>query len=432
MLVPTEGAPGNAIASRSAWSRWTPRVLGGIVLAAAIALRIASFPVPERSPDELLWTKFGAGIAREGPAWETRLVHDFNRDADVEFPWQQRIGYTCLVGLAMRVSGDSTARVPEAVSTGSSVALVALTGVVAAEYLGPWIAVMAMLFLAVSPLDLALARRAWQDDLMALLTLLMLWAFLRHATRGGRAAIATFFAVSAYALLVKESAVIPFGLGTLGLAYLAWRNSRGARRPLLVLAAGAATALVALGVVVRVSGGWSELQRTLALSREANAPDDYMRNYQTGGVGYYVTGLRLLQPVPFLLGACGALLAVLRAPFLRSRLARPRPGRVLAALGWLVVGFCAVSFSYYSKNMRFLSPIFAAVALLAATLVQAGFSSLRDRVPRPLAVACAWALALALSASALLDARRFDHYFNELQMQDLATPWFTHADQEEK
>ena len=57
----------------------------------------------------------------------------------------------------------------------------ALTGIVALEFLGPWVAVMAMLFLAVSPLDLALARRAWQDDVMALLTLLMSWAFLRHA-----------------------------------------------------------------------------------------------------------------------------------------------------------------------------------------------------------------------------------------------------------
>ena len=424
-ILGTPSSPGR-------FGRWAPRILGGAILLVAIILRLANFDVPERSPDEGLWTEFGANIAREGPAWVTRLTHDFNRDADVEYPWQQRIGFTCLIGLAMRVSGDSTVRTAEAVSALSSVALVAVTGVVALEFLGPWVAVMAMLFLAVSPLDLALARRAWQDDVMALVTLLMVWAFLRHASRGGRGSAVAFFVISAYALLVKESAVIAFGLGTLGLALVAWRRSRGWKQPLLVLTAGAAAALFALGMVVAVSGGWAELRRTLELGREALAPDDYLRKYQMGGVGYYVTGLRILQPVPFLLGALGAALAVLRYPFVAPGVAGARARGALVALGWLVLGFGAVAFSYYSKNLRFLSPIYAPVCLLAAALVWSGLASLRARAPRPVALAGAIAVVIALAASAVLDARRFDHYFNELQVQDLATPWFTQADQADK
>jgi 4-amino-4-deoxy-L-arabinose transferase-like glycosyltransferase len=303
---------------------------------------------------------------------------------------------------------------------------------VALEFLGPWVAVMAMLFLAVSPLDLALARRAWQDDVMALLTLLMVWAFLRHAARGGRGSAVAFFVISAYTLLVKESAVIAFGLGTLGLALIAWRRSRGWKQPLLVLTAGAAAALLALGVIVAVSGGWAELRRTLELGREALAPDDYLRKYQMGGVGYYVTGLRILQPVPFLLGALGAALAVLRVPFAAPGEAGPRARGALAALGWLVLGFGAVSFSYYSKNLRFLSPIYAPVCLLAAALVGSSLAALRVRAPRPVALAGVIAVVIALAASAVLDVRRFDHYFNELQIQDLATPWFTQADQDDR
>ena len=106
------GAP----SSPSLFGRWAPRILCGALLLVAIVLRLVNFDVPERSPDQGLWTKFGANIAREGPAWVTRLTHDFNRDADVEYPWQQRIGFTCLIGLAMRVSGDSTVRTAEAVS----------------------------------------------------------------------------------------------------------------------------------------------------------------------------------------------------------------------------------------------------------------------------------------------------------------------------
>ena len=162
-----------------------PHLLAVAVFALAAALRIANFQVTDRSPDEVLYAKFGAGIAREGPAWVTRTTRAFNRDEDVEYPWQQRIGFTSLIGLAMRVSGDHTPRAGAAVSTLCSLALVALVGVVGFEFLSPWIAIVAMLFLAVSPLDLALARRAWQDDVMALLTFLMLWAVLRHLTRGG-------------------------------------------------------------------------------------------------------------------------------------------------------------------------------------------------------------------------------------------------------
>jgi len=195
-----------------------------------------------------------------------------------------------------------------------------------------------------------------------------------------------------------------------------------------MLALGAATGLLALGVIVGVSGGWAELRRTLEMSREALAPDDYLRHYQTGGVGYYLTGLRLLQPVLFLLGALGAVLAVLRAPFLSARLPRLAARGALAALGGLALAFGAVAFSYYSKNLRFLSPIFAPVALLAAGVAWGCGAFLWERAPRRLALAGIVAIALALATSAVLDVRRFDHYFNELEIQDLATPWFTQAD----
>jgi drug/metabolite transporter (DMT)-like permease len=147
-----------------------------------------------------------------------------------------------------------------------------------------------------------------------------------------------------------------------------------------------------------------------------------------GGVGYYLTGLRILQPVPFLLGAMGAVLAVLRVPFAPPGAEASRSRGALAALGGIVLGFGAVAFSYYSKNLRFLSPIYAPVCLLAAALVVSALASLRARAPRPVAWVGVAVVVLALAASAVLDVRRFDHYFNELQMQDLATPWFTQAD----
>jgi hypothetical protein len=335
----------------------------------------------------------------------------------------------CLVGLAMRVSGQRTVQTPEAVSTISSVLMIALAGAIAARFLGGWAAAVALLFLAVSPLDLALARRAWQDDVMAFVTLLMfataLAAALRPRQRWWQVA---FFVISAEALLVKESAVIPFGIGTLALAWRGWRSS-GRWRGALPAVIGGALAMLAAGVaLVTVSGGLETCRRVYQLAREATAPDDYMREYQSGGIGYYLTGLRILQPLPWLLGGVGALLALLRAPFLLRPWRHPAAGLVLFALALYVAGFAGVTFWYFSKNMRFLSPIYAPVALLAAATVVAAIEWLRPRVPRPAHVAIAALVVVGLLGAAFLDARRFDHYFNEIQIQDLATPWFTKAD----
>src|SRR5512138_1514614 len=98
-------------------ARSLPRFLWLAILVLAAILRIANFRVADRSPDEGLWTDFGAHIADQGPGWVTRTAHDFNRGADVEFPWPQRVGYSLLVALAMRVSGHDTVAITEAVST---------------------------------------------------------------------------------------------------------------------------------------------------------------------------------------------------------------------------------------------------------------------------------------------------------------------------
>jgi hypothetical protein len=405
--------------------RAAPIALTALVLAVAATARIAWFPVADRSPDEQLWTEFGAGISRQGPAYVTHLVRAFNRDEDVEYPWAQRAGYSCLVGLVMRASGDTTVHATEALSTGASLGAVAGTGAIALDLLDPWVAPITALFFAASPLDLALARRAWQDDVMALLTVLMLWSFLRHAARGRRASLVAFLALSAFALTIKESAVIPYGIGVLGLAWIAWRR---ARRPAAVVAAlawGALPALAAGAAIVAIAGGPGELRHVLELAREANAPDEYMRHYQSGGPGYYLVGLGLLQPVPFALGSVAMLLALARPAWLA-----PGPGRAtgrasLVAIAALVAGFAAVAFAYSSKNMRFLSPIYGPVFLLAAALVHSLVGAVRSRVPRAAGIVLAAVAAVALAGSAALDLRRFDHYFNELQIQDLATPWFT-------
>ncbi|HTO89938.1 MAG TPA: hypothetical protein VMJ70_02295 [Candidatus Sulfotelmatobacter sp.] len=412
------------------------RRLGAAHLAAfatfilALALRAHWFHVTERSPDEDLYTKFGAGIAREGPAWQARLTRQFNAGEDVDYPWPNRFGFMALVAVAMRVTGHRTVETGELLSTASSLGAIGLIGAIGFLALDPWAGVIAMLFLAASPLDLGLARRAWQDDVMSLLSVGMVACFLVAANGDRRTRLASlgFMAIACFALTVKESSIIPVGLGVAGLAFIEWRRTGGWRAPVGVLALGATAGLLAAAVIVAANGGWKALHATWLLSKEATAPDDYMREYQSGGIGYYLTGFRILQPVPFMLGYLAAIWALLRARWPLARLDAPRAGAALAALAIYAIAFSAVSFSYPSKNLRFLSPIYGPIALLAGSLVVAGVRAIPVARPaRARAIAIAFAAVLLL-ASAARDIACFRHYFIEYQIQDLATPWFTQVD----
>jgi 4-amino-4-deoxy-L-arabinose transferase-like glycosyltransferase len=399
------------------------------VFALAVALRVAWFNVSDRSPDEQLYTQFGHGIAHEGLAWFPRTVAQYTGEGEVEYPWVHRAGFLSLVAIAQVVSGRNDPIAGELLSFVTSLGVVALTGVLAWTLLSPWCAALAMLFLAVSPLDLALARRAWQDDVVAFATLvicaLLFQTLAKPDERRWRIA---FFVVCGLSLLIKESVAIPFALAGLALAWDAWSRTRNVRRAVAPLIGGLEVTALVVVVVIALCGGLAPARELLRMTPEAWAPDDYLREYQTGGVGYYVTGLRILQPIPWLLGCVAALLAIVRAPWMRGPWRAAAGERVLRLLGGYVLAFLAVSCAYSSKNMRFLSPIYAPVALLAAAVVHGKLGWLRGRVP-----SAAWRGAVGLTVAVLLfaawrDARRFDHYFNQIQIQDLATPWFTKAD----
>jgi 4-amino-4-deoxy-L-arabinose transferase-like glycosyltransferase len=358
--------------------------------------------------------------------FQVGVTRGFNRGSDI-YPWPHRFGFVALYAAFIRLTGRPAVETGELMSLLASLAAIAIAGAIGFGELGPWAGVMAMLFLAVSPLDLALARRAWQDAVTGLFATAMLWSFLR-ARAGGRAGQIAFFAIGGFGLLVKESLVIPYALGAAGLVWLEWRRSRGWREPARVLAIAAAVALGAFAIDVAVNGGWRELRTTMELIREPDGGDEYDRHYQTGGVGYYLTGMRILQPQLFLLGYVAAALALFwpRGPL--ARIVSPQARSTLIVLAVYLAVFSAIAFSFPSKNLRFLSPIFATCALLGASLIQSGArvilarsGGLRGRIG--IAV-----IAIALVALAARDVTRFHFYFIENELQDLATPWFIEVD----
>jgi len=126
-----------------------------------------------------------------------------------------------------------------------------------------------------------------------------------------------------------------------------------------------------------------------------------------------------------LLGALGALAVALRIPPLRRAVDRPRARTALVALAWFTILFAAVALAWPQKNMRFLSPIYAPLDLIAGAAVWTALEGVRSRLS-PAAFRVVVALvATTLLGAAVADHQRFVELFIRRGIPDLATPWFT-------
>jgi len=399
------------------------------LLAVGIALRVVHFQVNVYTPDEDAYAHFYALPMHSGGLGELpRLVREYNARPDMsQYPPPTRVGHLwAIVGL-MDLTASSTIQTAACVSAIASILMLLLITRIGLGFLNAWVAVLALLFAVVSPLDLALARRVWGDELVALLALAAAWAFLEHAAGGRhRSWKIACLAFSGYSILVKETGLLLLALATIGLAAVAWRAA-GARGAAGALLGGLITLLVSLATIAAACGGLEPFLATLARAASANPVTAYSRDYQSGGPLYYARGLALLQPLPVALGLLSAALAAVRAPLMCRSWESPRARGTLLTLAWLALGVSSVALAWPLKNMRFLSPIYAPLDLLAASLLGSAMRWLRVRWPgTPFRVGVALGAAVLLAA-AFADHQRFVEFFIRRGIPDLATPWFLRA-----
>jgi len=238
--------------------------------------------------------------------------------------------------------------------------------------------------------------------------------------------MALSLACAGYSILVKESGLLVLAFVTVAFAIAAWRGS-GPRAAALVLLAGAGTLATSAALLALACGGLAPLRDTFARVAAAGTANDYMVKYQSGGPSYYTRGLGLLQPVPMLLGALGAVAVAARAVAMRAAWPAPRARTALATLAAFTIVLGAVALAWPQKNLRFLSPIYAPLDLLAGALLWAGIEGARARLPVAAFRIVAAIVAATLLAAAVIDQQRFVELFIRRGIPDLATPWFTSA-----
>ena len=145
-------------------------------------------------------------VAQSGIGAFRVLVDDFNRTKEQWiYPPPTRIGYIFLVAELMKLSGASAEKAAVSVSFAFSLLGFFVAALLGLRFFDRWAVLIGLAFLSVSPLDLAIARRAWQDSVVAGIGILLLYLCI-EASVSSRPKWwrVSFWIVASYFLLIKR------------------------------------------------------------------------------------------------------------------------------------------------------------------------------------------------------------------------------------
>jgi 4-amino-4-deoxy-L-arabinose transferase-like glycosyltransferase len=337
--------------------RWAPLA----VVVAAAWLRILFNDVTQFSrADETQYLLVTQRLLRDGYfAGYPALARDhIANPAGWPFPTPLRCGYFAITTLVSRVAGECNYSTLTWLSTASGVVAVAFAWALGRRLVGERAAVVGALFVAVSPLQLAMSRRALQDETTCAVSLVAIWAFVRlleeNDRRRARRWCVAALLLTTLAIAVKET----FVFYAPGFALLLWRlrRDRGGVRMLdLVPALAPAVFATWYALLAGGLGAFVDMARCVLESLH----HEYATQYYGGAPHRNVVDLvALCAPTTLLaIAATGALLDR-TAPEVRG-------ARRLAAF----IGASLVLFSLRLQVLRFVVGIDALACLLAAWLV---------------------------------------------------------------
>lgn len=413
------------LTGRVAHPRQSYVVATGVIVALVllgVSLRLHALPVASRTPDEQVYTGYANQIRHDGLGSIVTSTRQYIANPELHvFPPPTRFGFNIPGAVAMALTGRSNADAIAWMSTLVSGALLAMVAYFTFRVRGRWVAVGALAFLVASPVDLAMARRAWGDELLGVTAFAMLLALVMHrAEPRGRVWGPVALALGVWAVWQKETGLLVLGVATLG--YLT-APRLAPRERLRLLRWAALAGVVTLAGLMLASGGLGNLVEVLRANTRSVARNEYAQQYQTGGPMYYVRGFALLQAVPIALGCVGVVRTLIRRHW-PSRPRTPPPDDELVVLAWFVLVLLGVALCYSPKNLRYVSVVYAPLYILAAaqlhdlarSLAAQRWGSLRNIYV---------VIGVLLAGLSLHDYQTFDRYFIKRSIPDLATPWFT-------
>ena len=375
MLIIHENASGSSSIISAPADRWSnlvsrdQKIFLAILIFGAF-LRIYWNDVSQYSrADEQVYVNYSNHLMTNGWSSYRKLTEDYVNDpAAWVTPNPLRCGYLALTTTLCHLSGSCDHRTLAWLSTVAGIACIAITFFLGLEVLGVKAALIAAALTCTSPLQLAMGRRALQDELFCTTVIAVLWLLMR-IVRHPKPPISLYLAAiitMTFALSYKETFLLL--LPAYLILFLFWRGDWSLRRadaalfalPPLLFAAGFMLATRSLTLLFRVG----------KVFLVAAIDNPYVKGYQQGPPHRDLVDHFILAPL-VVLAAAGATALLFRLEALDERGARG-----LALFLGLVLLLFAVS---PVKNIRY--TIFAdpVMRLLAAWLLIALTSKIHTR-----------------------------------------------------
>ena len=279
-----------------------------------VTLRICNINnVTARSPDEVIYTYQAKTIALYGGEGIKFLVREYNMTENAwQYPPPIRLSYLKLVAGVMNMINLTNVRVGVYISSFFSIISLLLLILLGLRFFNKWITVYALLFMSVSPMSLAIARRTWQDAMLGCVGLLLVY-FCCEITRNTNRIIwyIFFIIVGSYCMLIKSSGVLIYTLCILWLLWILLVNEKSLLKSTLLLTFSALGAVISIVFLLQATGGVSAVKEILMHMKQAVQTSVYARQYCSGHWYHFFEMLWMLTPVNTILCFIGIIGAYL-------------------------------------------------------------------------------------------------------------------------
>ncbi|MDD5196336.1 MAG: glycosyltransferase family 39 protein [Candidatus Omnitrophica bacterium] len=188
----------------------TYRLLLALVIVLAVSLLLPTLArVPYFSyADDICYFKYATCLGEKGLNGLSGLFQGFIADQPNWFnPHPLRIGFIILSAAWLKILGYSLLNLAF-LSLFSYALFLGFSYYFSRKYLGEQLALLLVILLAFSPLQMAMARRAFVDSSLNLFSLLAVWLFWDFLKNRGRARFILFVAVYTCSILIKETSLL--------------------------------------------------------------------------------------------------------------------------------------------------------------------------------------------------------------------------------
>jgi hypothetical protein len=375
----------------------------GVILLLGIGARIANLGnVNSRTPDERVY-KSQAGMWRaQGAAGLRMLVSAYERDPEAQlYPPPTRVGMIRLVAATMSLTGRDDESAGAILSCAASIGSLVMLALISFRFFPPWAAVCGLLFYAVSPPELVIARRAWADAVVEAIGLAMVWAAC-EITRDSRRwlAYAGFALAGALGVAVKESAGVPAGLCGIWLLWVLAVERREFRKAAILVGGSALAMGASVGWLAWSVGGLGDVIQIISGIPAVNATNAYALEYASGPPWLLLRAFWIISPVSALFCAAGIYAAF--------------SGREAIARGitFFTVAQIAMAMAIpHWLNLRYVSVASGCYCLVGGLGFWFVVSLVLNRIKAADRKALAAMLGLVAAGGAIADYARFERYF---------------------